>query len=130
MKSRGKYNIIIKIPEYNRKLIMGGKQTTISRHTRHGYVGDRFRVGEHWFEITKMEEMTVADVMENHYRSEGMVSPAEFKRQWELNHPRSRWNPDGVVFLHHIKKVMNGHDVGVGVGDSFRVTLIKGIEEN
>lgn len=125
--TQGKYNIIIKLPDESRRLIMNGKKTTIARNIRHGFVGDRFRVGNHWYEITKIEKMTVKDVCERHFKTEGRKDPDEFKRTWTMNHHTSQWNPDGTIYLHYFKKVERGNATGVEVGDSFKIKMIRDV---
>jgi len=92
------------LPEWKDKMLDGIKTHTC-RSKAYGKPGDRFEIFGATFELISIRQTTLADVALNYYQQEGCQTPLEFTEVWDKIHPRRKFNPDDVRWLHHFKKV-------------------------
>ena len=91
------------LPEWKDKMLNGIKTHTC-RSKRYGQPGDTFKIFGSTFEVVHVWATTLDDVAINYFDVEGCASPEEFIAVWDKIHPRRRFNPDDVRWLHHFRK--------------------------
>ena len=89
-----------------KRAALDGRKSCTSRTKVYGVVGDSFFLGNVCFELLEVKKATLGFIARFLYNAEGFNSPAEFKAKWVALHPRKRWNPRQVVFVHFFKKVV------------------------
>jgi hypothetical protein len=92
------------LPEWKDKLLSGEKTHTC-RSKAYGKPGDRFTLFGATFELVRVWQETLDTVAMHYFDVEGCASPEEFIAVWDKIHPRRKFNPDDVRWLHHFKKV-------------------------
>ena len=75
-----------------------------SRTKKYGNVGDTFEAFGQEFVITSIEKWPLRDIARYFYKEEGLNSPEDFIILWNMLHPRKRWLPDQVVWLHGFER--------------------------
>ena len=92
------------LPEFHERILANIKTMTC-RSKRMGQVGDIFKVGEDWYELTHVFRVVLAYVVSDAYVQEGCESPGDLIRIWEKIHPKSGYEPDRIVWAHCWKEV-------------------------
>ena len=92
------------LPEFHDKILTHIKTMTC-RSKRMGQVGDIFKVGEAWYELTHVFRVVLAYVVSDAYIQEGCESPGELIRIWGKIHPKAGYEPDRIVWAHCWKAV-------------------------
>jgi hypothetical protein len=92
------------MPEWKEKMLTGVKTHTC-RSQRYGEPGDQFEVFGATFELVRVWIATLDTVAMRYFDVEGCASPDEFIEVWDKIHPRRRFNPDDVRWLHHFRLV-------------------------
>lgn len=102
----------IKIPfkEWSIRELRINKFVT-SRPTKYGQPGDTFIVENMKFEINHVEKVTLGFVANVMFEAEGVSSPDEFIEAWNEIHPRKKFDPDQMVFLHVFTEINNYGEV-------------------
>jgi uncharacterized protein YqfB (UPF0267 family) len=88
-----------------REPMLSGKKTWTSRTRKYGEVGDTFPAFGATFQITEIRRMRLKDIVEGHFREEGLNSVEEAKAVWIQIHPRKLYAPDWLLQVHVFKKV-------------------------
>jgi len=88
-------------------VLRSGKKTTTFRSEKLVNVGEYFRAYSMDFLCTKVKRMTLQEVMDNHWQTEGVDSLDDFKEIWKKIHPRKGVDPTFVGYLITFKLVDN-----------------------
>ena len=56
----------------------------------------------------RIESHTLAYVKTELYRQEGFATPREFEEYWNGLHPRKRYQPNQLVWVHFFRKLPEG----------------------
>ena len=83
-----------------RNIIPNGEKICTSRTKKYGDVGDYFEEYNCIFEIIHIEKRSLSEVANELYRFEGCDTPSSFIRIWEELHPRKKFVPEQMVFVH------------------------------
>lgn len=98
---------IVKIPfrkEFKDK-ILNGEKTMTTRTRPYGGKGDCFWAFGALFILESVRLISLCDVAIFHHKKEGFDTVPEFKDCWNRIHPRKRYQPDRLVYLHEFREV-------------------------
>ena len=100
-----KRQINIPFNQWSKTRLKLGVKTATSRRKKYGQVGDTFIENNTEYIIIKQIHLPLETVTSKFWKEEGAKSPQEFKQIWESIHPKARYQPDMLVWLHLFKKV-------------------------
>lgn len=89
-----------------KQAMLDGVKTHTCRSEAYGQPGDRFRKFGAVFELVSVRQTTLEDVAKNYYQQEGCATALEFVGIWNEIHPRRRFVPTDVKWLHQFRKVV------------------------
>ncbi len=102
--------ISIPFNDWSKERLADGRKTATCRSKKYGEPGNTFQVNC-WpgpvktFEIMSITKKKLMTVANEHYDEEGAESPQEFIEQWNLIHPRRKYQPMDEKWFHRFKEV-------------------------
>lgn len=96
--------------EWSLERLADGRKTATTRSKKYSEPGTRFLVETkpgkiQTFEIISITKKKLMTVANEHYDEEGAESPQEFIDQWNLIHPRRKYQPMDEKWFHRFKEV-------------------------
>jgi hypothetical protein len=95
-------------PEFEHALRNGNKTMT-TRSREMGLIGDTFEAFGCIFTIDVVRRVKLGVVAASYWRQEGCESSDAFIAVWNTIHPRKKFDPEGVFWLHEFH--MSGQEV-------------------
>ena len=84
--------------------ILAGRKTCTSRTRRYGVAGEIVDSPAGELVIIAVQRSKLGHIAEQLYLQEGLSSPERFIALWKGIHPRKRYDPDQLVWLHEFHK--------------------------
>jgi hypothetical protein len=111
--------IELRFSKKNQNKILGNGKFCTSRREAKGRVGDRFKIGNRFFEITRVEIIALGNVAGGLFKEEGYDSPEAFKEDWMHLHRQkydpAKFNEDLGVYVHWFMPICTGCGLTVKV---------------
>ncbi len=84
---------------------LADEKTCTSRTKRYGNEGDTFVIRDTRFVLTEIVRVDLDTVRTYCFMPEGFSSPEGFKEYWNLLHPRKRFHPYQLVWVHWFERM-------------------------
>lgn len=86
-------------------IILDGRKTKTARTKAYGAPGQILNTGFCRVRLIAVERVPLGEVERDHWRAEGLESPAHFRMVWGDIHPKRDYDPTQMVFLHTFEVV-------------------------